>query len=534
MKAMSRSARDPAHVILEAVQLATDADIAAFRRLVSCEPDTLKLDLVLRLLLTYLPESTEPSLYTAFLRDVVSGDLNALDASIASPNTVPDISKHEARRRVRKLHLLTLGDLPTPSNDIPDLLTLFLLNRAYRIDKETGCLPLLQQLLEPFLDHSPYLQKWFISTVLPLLRLNYEYYPQRAPAYSLESFEKLEGRTAVNALLSEAVRQDEDNCERNIGRDLRGLVGPWLYGHTREKRRKIDDGRKGSLAQAGSILPTPAPDASLDIIASPWAHVNGWLLDLSVHHYQQLTQAIEHWDGPGDVDYGGWRNEEDNEDQAGFDEAMSNYGRAGLATIYASQDATRQTYQEMQRVLERIASLRSISISTELREAASSLPAISVPQEYVTSLAPAHLFHEILLLSTNPLTKPSKHSMDLASFLLGSAFILEAWGHPQTVKKILQLALFGTATDQKDALRRVLYSIEEKGNKSDQSWARDRQQLLWLRDWLAGPSALGKKSPKAALGLFSQIPALEMEIDILKALSNNSRRYRSGILLQRC
>ena len=519
---MSRLITTPAHAILEAVRLATDADIDSLRQIVVGEAHTLKLDLVFRILLTYLPESTEPSVYTGFLHDLVYGNLNALDHSTLSNSGLAHLTEDEAQRRVRKLRLLPLEVAPGPDDEVSDIFSAFLVNRARRIDQETGLLSLVRELLEPFLTHSSYLQKWFIGTLLPLLRLNYEYYSQHVPFYSLETFEKLQGPTAINALLSEAVRRHEHEDEGQIDRGLRGLVGPWIYGHTREKRRKTGGGRQENLADTVTAsVPTLQNDAE-DTFGSLWTHAYEWLLDLSVRDFQRAVHAIERWDGPRDADYGGWNTAGDSVNQEELARAMTDYGRAGLATMYACHEATKLVFQGTQSVLGRVALLNDIA-TLDLAAARSTLFTNSLSQEYVSSITPAHLFQDMLLHPSNPLTNPSKESVHLGELLLASALILEDMGHSQSMKKTLQLALFGTIVDQRDELRRVLRTIQENKKNTDQTWNLSRRQLLWLRKWSKDDKSEQENVLNARTGLFNQIDPVEMEIEILKALLTDSR-----------
>ena len=521
---MSRPITTPAHAILETVRLAVDADIDALRQIVVGEADTLKLDLVFRILLTYLPESTEPSVYTGFLHDLVYGNLNALDHSTLSHSGLAHLTKDEAQRRVRKLHLLPLEIGWVPEDEVPDIFTTFLISRARRIDQETGLLSLVRQLLEPFLTHSSYLQTWFIGTLLPLLRLNYEYYSQHVPLYSLETFEKLQGPTAINALLSEAVRRHEHGGEGQIDRDLRGLVGPWIYGHTREKRRKLGDGRQENLADTVTAPAPPLQNDAEDTFGSLWTHAYEWLLDLSVRDFQRAVHAVERWDGPRDTDYGGWNTARDSVNQEELARATTDYGRAGLATIYACHEASTLVFQGIQSVLGRVAQLNDLPTSLDLAAARSTLFTNFLSQEYVSSINPAHLFQEMLLHPSNPLTKPSKESVHLGELLLASALILEDMGHSQSIKKTLQLALFGTIVDQRDELRRVLRAIQENKKNTDQTWNLKRQQLLWLRKWSKDDKSEQYNILNSRTGLFNQIDPMEMEIEILKALLTDSRR----------
>ena len=520
-------AQSPAHVVLQAVQLATDADVPALRQLTAHYPETLKLDLILRILLTYLPESIEPPLYTGFLRDLLSGRLTVHGDDATPPSLVEDLSDNEARHQVRKLHLLPLTGPLTFGGDSSDSFTCFLMRRAHLIEAETGSLPLLQQLLEPFLDHSDLLRTWVISTLLPLLRLDYEYYPQTVPSYSLEAFEKLEGTSAVNALLSPAARQGNQHQSPELGRDLRGLVGPWIYGETLRKRRKLDRRRSSSIAV--SKAPVGAEE---DIIPNTgWDYVNEWILNLSLRDFSQAVHAVEQWEGPRDVDYGGWDDDHMEKDETVLRSSTEMYAQTGLAAIYASHDTSGPTFEGAYSILEQVAHILDVQTPPELRPVSAAFTADLVSSEYLMSLSQAHLRYNAFLHKSNPITKPSKSSMDLLYLLLVSACTLESIGLPMACRGIADLSLFGKSVDQRTVFRKLLHSLQATKAREEKTWARIRQQLLWLRDWSYVIGNESNDDQDAEQGVFCKIGKVEFEIEILKAFLIGTRELRHALAI---
>jgi hypothetical protein len=98
----------PARVLLLAVQLSINADIATLRKLVSQNTRILRAEVILRILLTYLPESLEPSEYVPFLLDLASGDIWSEDKSLINASVLGDITDVAANKKAKKLHLLPL------------------------------------------------------------------------------------------------------------------------------------------------------------------------------------------------------------------------------------------------------------------------------------------------------------------------------------------------------------------------------------------------------------------------------------------
>lgn len=511
----------PAHIVLEAVRLATDADVEPLRKLAAQHAGTLQLELVLRILLTYLPESTDPSVYAAFLQDLTSGSLSALDGDGSISTSTQGLSDAEARRQVRKLHLLPLSRLPGLDADTIDSFAAFLLNRAHRIDSETGALPLLERLLEPFLGHSTYLRTWCISALLPLLRLDYEYYPHRAPSYSLESFETLQGRVAVDALLSGASQPTggEQGTEVASARDLRGLVGPWMYGHNQSKRRKLSKSTETGLAQTRTT-DTSVPQIGDDSRREGWSHVNDWLLDLSVKDFPRAVSTIEQWYGPGDVDYGGWGDGVSQLSEDG-DEWTIRYAQTGLAMIYSTRDTSTPTLKGSRSILQRVSHILDLSVPPMqwTKDFGSGRPQ-SISAAYIDSLSASYLTRGHLLRIPNPLTEPSDSSLELASLALRSSHILHAQGYSQSIKNSLVMAIFGTAVDQRDLLRKTIYAFRETNGhiKDDKAWESFRHGLLWLRTWGTSDEVKIKDLDTRQIGVFCYIDSVELEADILRAL----------------
>jgi hypothetical protein len=186
-----------AKALLLAVQLATKADIPTLRTVVSRH--RIRVELVLRILLSYLPESLDASEYVPFLKDLISENiLDINDSKSAAENStaaLDELSEEEARRKVKKLHLLPLAYTDAPADAPP--IVLFLIHRALRVDESTGLLSQIPELVTPFLHHSPYLRAWTISSVLPLLRMNYEYYPENSITTTISEFEGLDDRVWI-------------------------------------------------------------------------------------------------------------------------------------------------------------------------------------------------------------------------------------------------------------------------------------------------------------------------------------------------
>lgn len=509
-----------AYVILEAVRLFSNASISALQQLIARHAEILKLELVLRILLTYLPESTEPETYVDFLRKLLHGDLGAsLDDADGSLSIQHEISELEARQRVRRLHLLPIADPQHSYDESMDSFTLFLLHRAFRIDAETGSIPLVAQLVEPFLGRSIYLRTWAVSTLLPILRLDYEYYSYGEPAYSLEAFEQLSGSPAVQGLLSKTAQRKSEESN-SVGRDLRGLVGPWMYGQNANKRRKIEtNSRRRSSVGVQAITQGNPADVEVDI-SRGWADVNDWLLELSTRDHIKAVEAITQWDGPNDVDFGGWGAQLEDRDEETSNMLQSRYAQAALSAVYATNSSTLDTVIGSHRILRKIAKLLNLRLPPDL-ENLDSASIDDISNDYLEALSPSNVLHNMLLRADNLLTNPTNSAVMLSYCLLASDYILQSHNYPKACRGLLGLVVFCDEPDQLAELRRLLHTIQSN-TRSQQSWESIRHQVLRLHNWKYKATGTGSPSSEESVGLFCRVPPAVVENELLKAMLDSS------------
>ncbi|KAL8966864.1 MAG: hypothetical protein Q9183_003179, partial [Haloplaca sp. 2 TL-2023] len=502
-----------ARIILEGVHFASSAEPASLQQLTAREPEVLQLELVLRILLTYLPESTEPELYTGLLQQLADGRVHEPPPnSLRHVQSGKEVSDEDARRLVRKLHLLPIAQDQDVQAGCNDLLSLFLIHRARRIDAETGSIPEVQQLVEPFVDRDPYLRTWFISNILPLRRLDYDYYAQGDDPYTLDSFEKLEGRPAIDALLSRSA-QLHDPQAAHSSRDIRGIVGPWIYGASTRKRRKTHhDRRRSSLTTPDSDRQTKGAEPNES--RSGWSDVNEWLADLALRNFSLAAKTIEEWDGPCDVDYDGFTQAED-PDSNEAQRLNHLYAQTGLAATYINEDTSPISFEQSHTILFKVAQLCGLYQPSANDDIHQNL-AEHIPRDYLDQITDLHLLHNALLGPSNPVTFPTNASLYLASLVLRSCVYMQKLGHPISCRKALALASSANREVHFEALHRTLQKVPVK-TRDESSWANVRQQILWLRNWYHFDLDGGRPGDERAMGIFSQVKRQDVEVELLKA-----------------
>ncbi|KAJ5615574.1 hypothetical protein N7537_000688 [Penicillium hordei] len=497
-----------AHAILLATQLCAGGNVADLPILQARFPHCFPLERLLRIILTFLPESTEPSQYTPVLQELATSSKLSPDRLI-NTSAVQGLSESLARKRVRKLHLRPL-QRPDEEDEIAsaDPLTKFLIHRAHLIDSETALQPLILELIAPFYADSPVIRTWLISSLLPLLRLNYEFYAHRDEIISLEILESMDDQTAVNILLS-LMSSEESNMD--LVNNLRGLIGPWLYGGNRSKRRRLNEAAQQS--SVSFIEGTEKPQATE---LAGWEHVNEWLLSRSLIDRDSVVSAYTHWDGPSDVDLGGYDDAGTQLSEEQARDLQIRYGQSGLAVVYAHANSSMAVLEGSFQVLTRVAKLLDFEDSSYLTSD-SELPSVHYDSESIFSTSRASLLQNALLRPTNPLTKPSLPSISFLSALLLSLRVLTGLGHLVPCRVAANMCLHSTEEMQLAELKSVVNSTVKQPNVN-QDWSMVRQRLLWLRDWQAEQSDNAWDEPSPYHGLFWRIPHDTVETEILKAL----------------
>ncbi|KAF4635035.1 hypothetical protein G7Y89_g3069 [Cudoniella acicularis] len=513
---MAGSEVSAAKAILLAVQLASKSDIPALETLVSRHRKTLHLEIVLRILLSHLPESLDSSDYVPFLSRLFSGTL------VEDPNFSPtsevldDLDESEAKKKARKLHLLPLT-WPYDTDKSPDCLVCFLVLRSLRIDENTGLIAQLPGLLRPFLHQSTFLRTWMISTVLPLLRFNYEYHPEIAVFLTIPNFEKLDDQAGVKLLLSQTGK-DTKNNEATVGRDLRGLVGAWMYGDTRWKRRKS---RIDSQAALQTITPLDEAHAVNEKCVG-WEEVFKWIVEQAGTSWKTAVEAVEQWDGPGDVDLGEYGNGTVWLDEGEQQHLERRYARAAIASAYIIYEDSEDALNGIYRILSRIVTLFDHDRIPTLQSSAQLLaPVLGLDESLLSKKTTFHMRNG-LLDEQNPLTSAKAGSVRFLQALLISAFLCTKFGFNSTVRKMGELALLQDEREQQLEFTKLMLHVGNGPKGDDKYWVRKRNELLWLRSWGTEELSEGADATTGR-GIFGALAKDYVEAELLKILLTNTR-----------
>lgn len=544
---MSIKSLTPAQCVLLAVHLASESNISALHSFTPARHDALDPELVLRIVLTFLPEAVDPREYISYVGEVASRlylDVDREDV-VVDTSPVKDISDEEAQKKVKKLALRKLQPTEFVSDAPRDLLTRFLCHRALRIDEETGLLGLVPKLIEPFLNRNDYIRTWYISVVLPLLRLEVEYYPDDDTlAIPLGEFEQYDAPHGMDFLLKKAA-QTESGRE-NISRDIKSLVGPWMYGSTERKRRKLSHGKDQStepslnddiesathgIAKIG-LSGVQASDAT----GHDWEHMFQWMVTHSIDSFDLIAHAIENWDGPGDVDLGNF----DRGGIAYLDEDIQRklelqYAQAIFASCYAAQANTEEIVQHSHNVLARLAELLDFIPPPDLATSVDSLPRIERhAAKLESSRTSEDIMPDALLRPEHPLTTPRLATYMLLQMMGYSAYQFSGLGWPLSLVNVAKLHFYASGEEQGEVLRGILRglslsssgdggttTIARKNDGDEVKWRADRNKLMWLWNW----GIVGDDDDGGGAGVLGKIPKGEFEGEMLGAFVETSCKF---------
>jgi hypothetical protein len=521
------SSLSSAQCTLLAVHYASEANIRALHSFTPLRLDVLSPELVLRIVLSYLPETTDPSLYTTYVREVATRIyLEQHEPLDVDTSPVTSLSSEQAQKRVNKLSTADLSPPAFPPHAPNDLLTRFIIHRANRIDNETGLLALVPRLVEPFLDTNDYLRTWYISVVLPLLRLRYDYYPDTKDPPTLSTFENLDGHQGIDLLLENVSNVEHDitsstDSEGVIARDTRAMVGPWMYGHTERKRRRLYNKKENNHDEHKVRSPPRTAFIKLDGVSKEdktghdWEYVYEWMVHNAVDNFPLVTNLVEEWDGPGDVDLGGFHNPQDYLDDDTQAKLERQYAQAAFACCYAAGTDSPETIDGAHGILVRLAQLLDFEPPPELATSVKQLPKVDKHAELLHATdSTIYLEPDVLLQPEHPLASPRLETYMLLQMMVYSAYQLSGLGHSISILNAAKLRFFSNEDEQLTLLLKIVHGLAAKGKRDEQQWQYDYDRLIWLWSWNIELEDHGRKGA----GIFGQIEKTTVERELLKVL----------------
>ncbi len=426
-----------AHVVLLAVQAASEGDLNALLKIVHSRRDILSDNLTYRLLLSFYPtETTEIASIVAFLKSL--GESSNSPETPKFDRSISTLSRTDALRRCRTLGLRSIPEhasIHTKSD-----LANFVIEWARRVEQFDGTTQIAAEFVEQFIEQDTDLNLWYETYLVPVLRLQYDFYPDVDDVLTLEEIEKLSIAGGTRVLLRHAERQHDPS---SLARDLEQVVSPWVRGTNRAKRRRLDQ----------------------DTVEEPsWEPVYDWFLSSSMNDFEVSAKAYVEWSGPSSS-------------QTSEDEA-ARHAQTGLAMIYGCSKTSVDAHTICSQVLDKAAGL----VGLARPDFSQPEPDIPLPPDAVKGLDETDLLPNSLRKRTNGFTVPAEFSIQLLAGLSASAKILSSYGLKWTLADIARTVVFGSERRHKDELRRLLQHIPLQ-TRQEIDWRSVRRHTLWLHSW---------------------------------------------------
>ncbi|KIY00040.1 uncharacterized protein Z520_04678 [Fonsecaea multimorphosa CBS 102226] len=466
-----------AHIVLSAVQATSEGDLDSLSRIVRWQPEIFSNTFIYRLLLSFYPaETCGPSALVEFLQSL-GNQINDAKGS-ETPSFEPSISnltKNEALRRCRALRLRPIsahGPIPT-RNELANVI----IEWAKRLEQFHGSAQPAVEFVQNFVGQDSDLRLWYETYLVPVIRLQYEFYPDNEEVIGLQDIERLSDSEGIQTLLQFAVKRHNAS---EVARDLNYVVSPWVRGASEAKRRRVDHSAEDTTAET-----------------EPWESVYDWLISTSMTEFSVAAKAYADWNGPMD-------------DHQPTNESAARFAQTGLALIYGCSELSSEARSVCRQVLIKAAKLLSLG----LPDFSQPEPDISLPEGYAKDLDETDLLVNSRLKKSNKFTRANESSVQLLTGIFATAEILSGFGLPRTISELAHVAIFGSERRHKDELRRLLQHIPLQ-TRQEIDWRSVRRRLLWLQSWT---NTQHMETSQQRTAFLSRLPVSFVETQILDAL----------------
>lgn len=436
-----------AHLLLWVVQSVSERDLKVLQRVTRCRRDVLSDSLIYRVLLSFYPvEISEQSTLIDFLKSLKEISADSTDDADTDDKIDLFISHLSQQEALDQCRALTLRAVPEHAAiDTNSTLANFIIEWAKGLELISGATQPALHFVEQFLAEDADLRLWYETYLVPVVRLQYEFYPDTERIIGVRELEALSRAGGVRALLQYAQTQ---HASAAIVRDLDYVVAPWVRGASRAKRRKVGDPQRDVAEEHAS-----------------WEAVNEWLASTSLSSFDVAASTFVEWEGPI-------------QDPQPTDEATARFAQIGMAIIYSCSDVSPKTQFISRQALDKVARLSGLTPPNFSK----SLPDVTLPRSFGAGFEEADLLQNSLSRKTNPFTHVDEASINLLVGVLYTCDILVELGQSMAINDVARICVFGSELRHKEELRRLLQHIPRMTRKAI-DWRSIRRQLLWLQAW---------------------------------------------------
>lgn len=412
-------------VLLLAARFISDVNVDSLQILAAERKDVLTEDIIYRLLLTLYPaDQTARSALLALLQTIRTDyhDVSSLDTKIDT-SSVSGLSPASAITEAQHLRLRPF-DSGIASRSKTSFAK-FLISWTHHVETSGGSLQDTALLVQEFSQHDQDVAVWAQSYLLPIVRLQYDFYPEEQDHVSLRQLESVAASAGVAALL----RYSKTGT---IARDLDDVLDPWIAGNSDEH-----------------------PTAT-------WHDVFDWILSTGQTQFELSAHALLEWAGPSG------------------DRVLQDMAQAAFALIYADRESGIGPLAMMKNLFHRAVSLAGVS-SPDL---STNQPTLQLGSLATSGVPDLYLQLHSLLRQDNELTRITSAATNFLAGVLSTAEILQTYKIDISIPNIAKICLSKSKHRQQQQLLAVLQQIPRL-TTAELKWAQVRTRLQWLQSWHA-------------------------------------------------
>ncbi|KAG9996978.1 secretory pathway Sec39, partial [Aureobasidium melanogenum] len=291
---------------------------------------------------------------------------------------------------------------------------------------------------------------------------------------------------------------------------------------TERKRRRLDSEKQSNHDEQATVRSPPRTAfikldgvSKHDKTGHDWEYVFEWMVHNAANNFPLVTNLIEEWDGPGDVDLGGFHNPQDYLDDDTQAKLERQYAQAAFACCYAAEADTPETIDGAHGILVRLAQLLDFEPPPELATSVKQLPKVDKHAELLHATeSTIYLEPDVLLRPEHPLASPRLETYMLLQMMVYSAYQLNGLGHSISILNVAKLRFFSDEDEQLSLLLKVVHGLAAKGKRDEQQWQYDYDKLIWLWNWNIELEDQGRRGA----GIFGRIEKTVIERELLKVL----------------
>ena len=415
-----------AAVLLLAANLASVPQLASLQALITAYPDLLHFSVVLRLLLTILPETISPEDYLPLVYSLYRNDTATLpfDPSRIPSAFIDQVSNLSQAALRRRLSLFELSDIPTPRikpEDYQNTLIQWFFDRARKVEEATGMIDLARRLVLPdpksFEQSPPFppaaVTLWGKGIVQVLETFIFD--NEGEDELQLLSFENLDPDSGVRFLLYRSTAE-------TISRNVRHLIAPFA-----------------------EYIKVQQPEKE------PWAALWEWLLDRSsAGELEYVANLGSDWFG-------------------GPDDLLRQFLQTSMTACYVCQHSSPSIRTNLHRIHVDISRLsQHLNVPSTGQQIALHHPE--------TDLLASELRH------TSPLTTLTSESLQfLDNIIMSADIIAQASIKPELCLREIVLIHEGTEQTQFQLLDQLLRTDQAWTKRTEEQWRKIRQSTHTLQ-----------------------------------------------------